>query len=157
MDVVTWSDLLQIALLVFAIISCFYNKKRYGFGRYGISFNKELYGFGPGNFINAVKLVAYNDIVMRQFDLGQIYGYDNQEIELPVKHIVKDSFSVIIGKCLKNKEFVWDSGKVISDETVNVDYAGEKLKSSTAYYWQVQSFDKDGVRHRVFESYYQTR
>ena len=86
----------------------FYNKKRYGFGRYGISFNKELYGFGPGNFINAVKLVAYNDIVMRQFDLGQIYGYDNQEIELPIKHIVKDSFSVIIGKCLKNKEFVYD-------------------------------------------------
>ena len=28
MDYVTWKDLLQIAFLVFAIISCFYNKKR---------------------------------------------------------------------------------------------------------------------------------
>jgi len=28
MDFVTWSDLIQIALLVFAIISCFYNNKK---------------------------------------------------------------------------------------------------------------------------------
>ena len=28
MDYITWSDLLQIALLVFAIISCFYNNKK---------------------------------------------------------------------------------------------------------------------------------
>lgn len=57
---------------------------------------------------------------------------------------------------LKNKEFVWDSGKVISDETVNVDYAGEKLKSSTVYYWQVQSFDKDGVAVTSDISWFET-
>jgi hypothetical protein len=28
MDYITWNDLIQIALLVFAIISCFYNKSK---------------------------------------------------------------------------------------------------------------------------------
>lgn len=28
MDFITWNDLIQVALLVLAIISCFYNKKR---------------------------------------------------------------------------------------------------------------------------------
>ena len=28
MEYITWNDVIQIALLVFAIISCFYNKKR---------------------------------------------------------------------------------------------------------------------------------
>lgn len=28
MDYITWSDLIQIALLVFTIISCFYNKNK---------------------------------------------------------------------------------------------------------------------------------
>ena len=28
MDYITWSDLIQLALLVFTIISCFYSKKR---------------------------------------------------------------------------------------------------------------------------------
>ncbi len=27
-DFVTWNDLIQIALLVFTVLSCFYNKKR---------------------------------------------------------------------------------------------------------------------------------
>lgn len=73
----------------------FYSLERLGFGRYRIQFDKDTYGYGPGNFENAVKLVAYNEEMMRSYDLGVIYGYDEQQIKLPVEHIVKESFSLI--------------------------------------------------------------
>lgn len=86
----------------------FYEKTGIDFGRYSFSFNRDKYGYAPGNYDNAVKLVAYNEEIMRQFDLGQIYGYDNQIIELPVQNIVKESFSLIISRKLPNKETVYD-------------------------------------------------
>ena len=80
----------------------FYSLERLGFGRYRIRFDKDTFGFGPGNFENAVKLVAYNEEMMRSYDLGTIYGYDDQQIKLPGNHIVKESFSLIASK--KNHE-----------------------------------------------------
>lgn len=80
----------------------FYSLERLGFGRYRIQFNKKSFGYGPGNFENAIKLVAYNEEMMRSYDLGTIYGYDDQQIKLPCNHIVKESFSLIVSK--KNQE-----------------------------------------------------
>lgn len=73
----------------------YYRLERLGYGIYRFSFDREAYGFAPGEFENAVKLVAYSGEMMRQYDLGTLYGYDGQEIMLPIQHIVKDSFSVI--------------------------------------------------------------
>jgi len=39
---------------------------------------------------------------------------------------------------------VWDSGKVASDQTVFVDYAGKPLKSGQRVYWNVRIWDQDG-------------
>ncbi|MGW8883756.1 alpha-L-rhamnosidase [Streptomyces sp. NPDC055749] len=39
---------------------------------------------------------------------------------------------------------VWDSGKVASDESVLVPYAGPALKSRTRYYWSVRVWDAEG-------------
>ena len=80
----------------------YYSLERLGFGRYRIRFDKDRYGYSPGNFENAVKLVAYNEEMMRSYDLGTIYGYDDQQIQLPSDHIVKESFSLIVLK--KNPE-----------------------------------------------------
>lgn len=46
---------------------------------------------------------------------------------------------------LISKNYVWDSGKIISDETINIIYEDIPLKPSTRYYWQVESFDKNDV------------
>ncbi len=46
---------------------------------------------------------------------------------------------------LENGKFVWDSGKICSDETTYIEYAGEELKASTRYFWCVESFGKDGA------------
>ncbi len=42
-----------------------------------------------------VRVVLYNSEVMRQYDIGQVMGYDGQELQLPFKRLVADSFSLI--------------------------------------------------------------
>jgi alpha-L-rhamnosidase len=39
---------------------------------------------------------------------------------------------------------LWDSGKVASDETAHVVYAGKPLASRQACYWKVRAWDRDG-------------
>lgn len=73
-----------------------YSIENLGQGRYRITFDKEKYGFAPENSENAIKLVFYNEEMKQSCELGQIYGYDNQKVLLPVKNIVKESFSVIV-------------------------------------------------------------
>jgi alpha-L-rhamnosidase len=39
---------------------------------------------------------------------------------------------------------IWDSGRVKSDQSVNVAYAGPPLASGKRYYWQVRAWDQQG-------------
>lgn len=43
-----------------------------------------------------------------------------------------------------DKGDLWDSGKIVSDETVHVRYAGERLASSQRGFWKIRVWDKDG-------------
>ncbi len=45
---------------------------------------------------------------------------------------------------LGGKADVWDSGRVSSDKSVGVAYAGPALKPEQRYYWRVKVWDKDG-------------
>jgi len=38
----------------------------------------------------------------------------------------------------------WDSGKVMSSKTLNIEYGGEPLESGEKYYWKVRVWDRDG-------------
>jgi len=40
---------------------------------------------------------------------------------------------------------LWNSGKVISDETVNINYRGTKLNSRASCYWKVKVWDQNDV------------
>ena len=40
--------------------------------------------------------------------------------------------------------FVWDSGKVVSDQSVHVPYRGPALVSRQRYYWRVRVWDAQG-------------
>ena len=44
----------------------------------------------------------------------------------------------------QNKGDVWDSGKVTSDQSVFVDYAGKPLASRRAYFWKVKVWNEKG-------------
>lgn len=42
---------------------------------------------------------------------------------------------------LAQEQYLWDSGKVLSSESVGIAYGGEKLTPKTRYYWQVKVWD----------------
>ncbi len=44
----------------------------------------------------------------------------------------------------EDKGDLWDSGKVISDESIQVSYAGTPLKSSRRVFWKVRAWDAGG-------------
>lgn len=47
-------------------------------------------------------------------------------------------------KLASGQGLVWESGKVASDATNQVEYAGPPLRYDHAYWWSVQAFDADG-------------
>ncbi len=47
-------------------------------------------------------------------------------------------------KLIAGKADLWNSGKVISDESINIQYDGSPLKSRQDCWWQVRVWDKNG-------------
>ncbi|HEY4327467.1 MAG TPA: glycoside hydrolase family 78 protein [Mucilaginibacter sp.] len=47
-------------------------------------------------------------------------------------------------KVKKNKDLVWSTGKITSDQSIYVSYKGEKLQAGQKYYWQVRVWDNSG-------------
>ncbi len=44
----------------------------------------------------------------------------------------------------KGKEIIWESGKVLSDQSIHVPYSGTALTTAEKYYWQVKVWDNNG-------------
>ncbi|KAA9035645.1 Bacterial alpha-L-rhamnosidase [Ginsengibacter hankyongi] len=44
----------------------------------------------------------------------------------------------------QGKKLEWNSGKILSDQSVYVDYKGSPLQSNKKYYWQVRVWDNEG-------------
>ena len=47
-------------------------------------------------------------------------------------------------KLARNQGDLWDSGRVASDETIQIPYAGQPLKSAEEVFWKVRVWDADG-------------
>ncbi|GLU51380.1 family 78 glycoside hydrolase catalytic domain [Dyadobacter frigoris] len=54
--------------------------------------------------------------------------------------VVSDNLSDIS----RGKGSSWESGKVISNQSLHIDYQGKILKSFTRYYWSVRVYDQNG-------------
>jgi len=50
-----------------------------------------------------------------------------------------------VNELAKNKNLAWQTGKVVSSESVHVPYAGKESRSATNYYWQVRVWDNRGT------------
>jgi len=72
-----------------------YRREHVGYGAYRFLFDRDAFGFGPGQARDAVKITIYNEEMMRRYYLGEVFGYDNQEIDLPRDHVITETFSVI--------------------------------------------------------------
>ncbi len=49
-----------------------------------------------------------------------------------------------IGNLKSDQGDMWDSGRVVSNESINVNYAGKPLQPSTSYWWRVRTWDREG-------------
>ncbi len=58
-------------------------------------FDGREYGYAPVKGKECVRVILYNEEIMRKYTVGRVIGYDDQEIELPLDHIVSDSFFLI--------------------------------------------------------------
>ncbi len=85
---------------------CIY--KRGQNGKHTFTFNEAEFGYAPVKTKDAVRIVIYSEEIMRRYRVGKILGYDNQEIELPVKHIVPDSFCLIAKRTEKDGSEIFD-------------------------------------------------
>lgn len=64
------------------------------------------------------------------------------EIKSDRRNIVQTAYQVLVAsspaKLNANEGDVWNSGKVISSQSIHVPYNGKSLQSRTAYYWKVK-------------------
>lgn len=70
-------------------------------------------------------------------------------LDSPVRGQAQTAYRVLVassaGKLGRNVADVWDSGKVVSGESVNVPYGGPALTSQTRYFWKVRVWDVRGA------------
>ena len=61
---------------------------------------------------------------------------------------VQSAYQILVSSSLENlaqdKGDWWDSGKVGSAQSINVNYAGKALQSATSYWWKVRTWNKAG-------------
>ncbi|MCR5251308.1 MAG: baseplate J/gp47 family protein [Lachnospiraceae bacterium] len=55
-----------------------------------------------------IRIVLYSEEVMRQYEIGRVLGYDDQELNLPLRHLVQDSFCLIARRTDENGEYLYD-------------------------------------------------
>ena len=58
-------------------------------------FDQKEFGYAPYKGKESVRVIIYNEKIMRRYAVGKVIGYDNQEIDLPLDHIVNESFFLI--------------------------------------------------------------
>ena len=86
----------------------FYTMEHEQYGVNTFSFDRRQFGFAPDKLKNAVKIMVYSEEMMRRFYLGTVLGYDAQELELPAKNIVAESFCIIAKRTDENGEDIFD-------------------------------------------------
>ena len=61
---------------------------------------------------------------------------------------LQSAYRILVSSTMENSDNetgnFWDSGKVESDKSVNVEYRGKSLESKACYYWKVRWWDNAG-------------
>ncbi len=64
-------------------------------GTVTIEFSESNFGYAPMKCKDCVRIVLYNEEIMRSYNVGKVIGYDDQEINLPTQKIVHETFFLI--------------------------------------------------------------
>ena len=86
------------------------------------SFNKRSYGYGPEKGRACVRVLIYNEEIMKSYKIGKVLGYDDQEFVIPFSNLVPDSFSVLAKRINENGEEIYDFVRPGHSESGNLYY-----------------------------------
>lgn len=85
-------------------------------------FSKAKFGYAPEKGRACIRVLIYNEEVMRQYQIGQVLGYDDQVFSLPFKYIVSDSFSIVARREDEKGEYIYDFVRPGKSEEGNLFY-----------------------------------
>ena len=71
---------------------CRFAEKRNGMD---IIFDEDEFGYAPYKCKECVRVIIYNEQIMRTYAVGPVVGFDDQELALPVSNIVHENFFLI--------------------------------------------------------------
>ncbi len=77
-------------------------------GSFTLEFDQERFGYEPERHKDAIRVVIYSEEIMREYRVGTVLGFDDQELDLPVSHIVPETFSLIAKRTDKNGDTTFD-------------------------------------------------
>ena len=102
-----------------------------------------------------------------------IYGMQTESMENPIgiddvspsfswklqsdcRGVVQKNYQIKVAKDENLTDKVWDSGKVSSADTSNIEYSGSALSPSTRYYWNVTAEDGNGKAYTSETAHFET-
>lgn len=61
------------------------------------------------------------------------------------RNVMQQAYEIkVVGNSSMKGEKIWETGKIVSDQSVNISYSGAPLQSGKKYYWQVRVWDNLG-------------
>ena len=84
----------------------------------------------------------FTDIAQKQPFFGWVVNSNqNKTTQVAYQILVASTFE----KIQNNQGDCWDSGKVESDQSINLNYQGKELQPNSVYFWKVKTWDNHGV------------
>ncbi len=104
--------------------------------RNGYPVNTPLY-----QAINQQENFQFSEIAQKRPFFGWIVNSDRN-------NTVQTAFQILVASSLENIQKnigdCWDSGKIESDQSVNISYDGKALQPNSVYFWKVKTWDNHG-------------
>ncbi len=64
-------------------------------GSVTFSFSEKDFGYAPMKCKECVRVIIYSEEIMRRYNVGKVIGYDDQELDIPARNIVHETFFLI--------------------------------------------------------------
>ena len=106
--------------------------------------------FRNGYPVNTPLYQAVNRKENFQFaEIGRKQPFFGWIVNSGQNNTVQTAYQILVASSLeniqKNTGDCWDSGKMVSEQSVNVIYAGKELQPNSVYFWKVKTWDNHGV------------
>ena len=102
--------------------------------------NSNEYRAAPTDL--SVELIREPSTDVKIFDLKPEFGWT-----VPLGSKFQGAYQILVASSLKNIDNnngdVWDSGRVASTKSTDVEYAGNKLEVGKTYYWKVRIWEQE--------------